>query len=63
MNRQDPFGEGPVAAQARRRRNLAIALGLVAFIVNVFATTMIRTGQNSAAGAPPAPGVEAGADG
>ena len=47
MNRKDPFGEGEVAAQARRRRNLAIALGLVAFIVAVFATTIIRMGQGS----------------
>ena len=46
MNRKDPFGEGAPAAQARRRRNLAIALALVAFMVIVFSTTMIRMRQN-----------------
>ena len=46
MSRKDPFGEGAPAARARRRRSLAIALGLVAFVVIVFATTIIRIGQN-----------------
>ena len=50
MNRRDPFNEGEAAATARRRRNLAIALGLVVFIVVVFVTTMVRLGQNIAAG-------------
>ena len=54
MNRKDPFGEGPTAAQARRRRNIAIALGLVLFIVLVFSTTMIRLGQNLQRQAPAA---------
>jgi hypothetical protein len=48
MNRRDPFGEGDASAGARRRRSLAIALALVAFVVIVFATTMIRMGQNTA---------------
>ena len=46
MNRKDPFREGDTAAEARRRRSLAIALGLVAFVVIVFLTTLIRMGQN-----------------
>lgn len=32
------------AAKARRGRNIAIALGLVAFIVIVYAVTLIRMG-------------------
>ena len=70
MNRLDPFQEGAAPAEARRRRSLAIALALVAFVVIVFATTMIRLGQNTsgvrettAAGAgAPAP-VRSGDDG
>ena len=42
----DPFNEGPVAAKARRRRSLAIALGLVAFMAIVFVTTAVRLVQN-----------------
>ena len=47
MSRKDPFHEGPAAAQARRRRSLAIGLALLAFVAVVFATTMIRMGQNT----------------
>lgn len=39
---KDPFGEGPERAKARRSRNAAIALGLVAFIALVFIVTMIK---------------------
>ncbi len=42
---QTPRPADPVAlAKARRGRNLAIALGLVAFIVIVYAVTLIRMG-------------------
>lgn len=34
-------GDGPTAS-ARRKRNLAIALALIAFVVLIFAVTMIR---------------------
>ena len=36
--------------RARRRRSLAIALGLVAFIVVVYLVTMVRMTQNTRAG-------------
>ena len=38
----------PEEVRARKRRNLWIALGLVAFIVLVFATTVLRLQQNQA---------------
>lgn len=40
---------------ARKRRNLWIALGLVAFMVLVFLTTFLRLQQNIADAAAPAP--------
>ena len=39
---KDPFREGPEAARARRNRSLAIAGGLVAFIVLVFVISLIK---------------------
>ena len=39
---KDPFGEGPVAARARRMRSLGIALALVAFVLVVFVVSMIK---------------------
>ena len=39
----------PQELHARKRRNRWIALGLVAFIVLVFATTVLRLQQNQAA--------------
>jgi len=39
----------PEELRARKRRNLWIALGLVAFIVLVFATTIVRLQRNQAA--------------
>ena len=44
----NPFGETPEAAKARRSRNVAIALGLVAFVVLVFVVTLIKLGANVA---------------
>lgn len=38
----------PDELNARKRRNLFIALGLVAFIVLVFLTTVLRLQQNQA---------------
>jgi hypothetical protein len=45
---KDPFGEGPEAAKARKNRNLAIAGGLVAFIVLVFVITLVKLSGNVA---------------
>ena len=38
----DPNIEDPVAAKARRGRNYAIALSLVAFVVLVFVITVLK---------------------
>jgi hypothetical protein len=38
----DPFGEGPVAAKARRQRSLFIALALVAFVALVFVNSILK---------------------
>jgi hypothetical protein len=38
----DAFHEGPEAAKARRRRSIAIALVLAAFVVLVFIVTLVR---------------------
>ncbi len=38
----DPFGEGPVAAKARRQRSVFIALALVAFVALVFVNSMLK---------------------
>ena len=40
------FQETPEAAKARKRRSVAIALGLVAFIVIVFVVTLVKLGAN-----------------
>jgi hypothetical protein len=38
----DPFGEGPVAAKARRQRSLFIALALAAFVALVFVNSVLK---------------------
>jgi len=38
--------ESPEAAKARRRRSLAIALALGAFVILVFAVTLVRMGSH-----------------
>jgi t-SNARE complex subunit (syntaxin) len=48
MSNPAPFGEGPDAAKARKRRSLMIALSLIAFIVLVFVVTIVRLGGNIA---------------
>jgi hypothetical protein len=42
----DPNSESEAFAKARRGRNIAIALGLVAFVLIVFAVTVLRLGAN-----------------
>jgi hypothetical protein len=44
----DPGREDEAAAKARRGRNLAIALGLVAFVILVYAVTVVKMGANVA---------------
>lgn len=46
MNKPAPFGEDAAAAKARRGRNLAIAIGLVAFVIIVYLVTVVRMGAN-----------------
>lgn len=41
-----PVREDTAAAKARRGRNIAIALGLVAFVILVYVVTVIRMGAN-----------------
>ena len=41
-----PVREDEPSAKARRGRNIAIALGLVAFVILVYAVTVIRMGAN-----------------
>ncbi len=38
----DPFGEGPAAAKARRQRSVVIALALAAFVALVFINSMLK---------------------
>jgi hypothetical protein len=40
----DPMREDQAARRARRARNLALALGLVAFVVIVYLVTIVRMG-------------------
>jgi len=41
-----PFNEAPEAAKARSRRNIAIAVSLVIFVVLVFVITLVRLQAN-----------------
>ena len=52
MSRDDPFNEGPEAAAARRRRNVVLALGLLAFVALVFVITVVHLGGSVAARPP-----------
>jgi hypothetical protein len=42
----DPNRESDLEARARRGRNIALALGLLAFVVIVFIVTLVRLGGN-----------------
>ena len=44
----DPNNEAEEFAKARRGRNIALALGLVFFVVLVFVITVVRLGANVA---------------
>ena len=61
---RDPFHEGEAAARARRVRSLAIALGLVFFVLLIFAVSILRLSSNAnlaaqAAGTAPPPALAA----
>jgi len=43
-----PYVPTPEEARARNKRSIAIALGLVAFIILVFVITVVRLGGNVA---------------
>ena len=40
----DPKNEPPVAARARRGRNVALAIALFAFVAIVFVVTIVKLG-------------------
>jgi hypothetical protein len=42
----DPSNEGEDFAKARRGRNIALALGLVVFVILVFVVTIVRLKGN-----------------
>jgi hypothetical protein len=46
--RQNPFNESDEAAKARRRRSIALAIGLVAFVLIVFIVTLAKLGGHVA---------------
>jgi hypothetical protein len=43
----NPFNEAPDAAKARSRRNMAIGLVLVAFVILTFVVTIARLGGHA----------------
>ena len=43
---RDPFGEGELAARARKMRSLAIAAGLILFVVLIFLVSILRLSAN-----------------
>ena len=46
-DQNDPFAEGAAAARARRMRSVMIAVALVAFVLIVFAVTMLKLAANA----------------
>ncbi len=42
----DPNREAEAFVRARRGRNIALAIGLVAFVILVFVITIVRLGGN-----------------
>lgn len=44
----NPYGESDLAAKARRRRSIALAVGLVAFVILVFIVTLAKLGGHVA---------------
>jgi len=50
VSEPEPFVPGAPWEKARRRRSLAIAAALIAFVAVVFVVTMVRMSQNTAKG-------------
>ena len=44
---KDPFNEGEAAARARKMRSLAIAVGLVLFVLLIFAVSILKLSANA----------------
>jgi hypothetical protein len=44
----DPAHESDAETKARRGRNIALALGLVLFVILIFVVTIVRLGGNVA---------------
>ena len=44
----DPAHESEADQKARRGRNIALALGLVLFVILIFVVTLVRLGANVA---------------
>ena len=42
----DPARESPAEQRARRGRNIALALGLVLFVILIFVVTIVRLGAS-----------------
>jgi len=43
----DPFNEGAASAKARKMRSAVIAIALVAFVVVIFAVTIVKLAANA----------------
>ncbi len=52
VDTNDPFHEGERAARARKLRSLVIALALIAFVILIFAVTIIKLAGNAAHAVP-----------
>ena len=50
LDPKNPFGESQSAAKARRRRNVVLALGLIAFVILIFIVTLVKLKGNVLAG-------------
>jgi hypothetical protein len=48
VSRRDPFHEGEAGARARKFRSIAMAVGLLIFVVLIFVVTLVRIGANVA---------------
>jgi hypothetical protein len=50
LDPKNPFGESEAAAKARRRRNVVLAVGLIAFVILIFVITLVKLKGNVLAG-------------
>jgi hypothetical protein len=49
---KDPFNEGPAAAAARKRRSIALAVGLLVFVAVIFVVTLVHLGGAGVSNSP-----------